>query len=133
MSYQIRVAGSIVLSRTPARRGVTKKLALPYQRAVGKTSERVLAKGIDTADEVAPQKAVSMKQPCTYAIHFTDGAEMDSLTLDGAMRAIAIHHRVKCRDLITDTTEEKILVWLHPGESSVAEVIVPRGTAATMP
>ena len=68
-----------------------------------------------------------------YAIHFTDGAEIDSLTLDGAMRAIAIRHQVKCGDLITDTTEEKILVWLHPSESPIAEVIVPRRTAATMP
>ena len=68
-----------------------------------------------------------------YAIHFTDGAQMDSLTLDGAMRAIAIRHRVKCRDLSTDTTEEKISVWLYPSESSIAEVFVSHGTPRTMP
>ena len=59
-----------------------------------------------------------------YAIHFTDGVKMGSLTLDGAMRLIAIRHRVMCRDLITDTTEEKISVWFYPSESSIAEVIV---------
>jgi hypothetical protein len=68
-----------------------------------------------------------------YAIHFTDGVKMGSLTLDGAMRLIAIRHRVMCRDLITDTTEKKISVWLYPSESSIAEVIVSGGTATTMP
>jgi hypothetical protein len=58
-----------------------------------------------------------------YAIHYTDGAKMDSLTLDGAMRLIAFHHRVTPTDLITDTTEERILVWLYLGESTIAEVI----------
>ena len=59
-----------------------------------------------------------------YAISFTDGVKMGSLTLDGAMRLIAIRHRVMPRDLTTETTVEKILVWLHPGESVIAEVIV---------
>ena len=58
---------------------------------------------------------------------------MGSLTLDGAMRLIAIRHRVMCRDLITDTTEEKISVWLYLGDSSIAEVIVSGGAATTMP
>lgn len=49
---------------------------------------------------------------------------MDSLTLDGAMRLIACRHRVTRRDLITDTTEEKISVWLYAGERSIAEIIV---------
>ena len=58
---------------------------------------------------------------------------MDTLTLEGAMRAIAIRYRVKCKDLSTDTTEEKISVWLYPSEISIADVIVSRGTATTMP
>ena len=49
---------------------------------------------------------------------------MDSLTLDGAMRVIAYRHRVTLGDLTTDTTEEKISVWLYPGERFIAEVIV---------
>ena len=49
---------------------------------------------------------------------------MDSLTLDGAMRLIACRHRVTRENLITDTTEEKISVWLYPGEISIAEVFV---------
>ena len=56
---------------------------------------------------------------------------MGSLTLDGAMRLIACRHRVKCRDLITDTTEEKISVWLYALESSIAEVTVSGGTGTT--
>jgi hypothetical protein len=58
-----------------------------------------------------------------YAIHYTDGAKMDSLTLDGAMRLIACRHRVTPADLVTDTSEERILVWLYHGESTIAEVI----------
>lgn len=54
---------------------------------------------------------------------------MDSLTLDGAMRLIACRHRVTRRDLITDTTEEKISVWLYAGERSIAEIIVSSTTA----
>ena len=54
---------------------------------------------------------------------------MDSLTLDGAMRLIACRHRVTRRDLITDTTEEKISVWLYPGERFIAEVIVSASPA----
>jgi hypothetical protein len=38
-----------------------------------------------------------------------------------------------CRDLITDTTEEKISVWLYLGESSIAEVVVSGRAATTMP
>jgi hypothetical protein len=66
-----------------------------------------------------------------YAIHYTDGAKMDSLTLDGAMRLIACRHRVTRRDLITDTTEEKISVWLYAGERSIAEIIVSSGPLKT--
>lgn len=57
---------------------------------------------------------------------------MDCLTLDGAMRVIAYRHRVKRDDLITDTTEDKILVWLYPGEISIAEVFLSSVTATTM-
>ena len=67
-----------------------------------------------------------------YAIHYTDGAQLDSLTLDGAMRLIACRHRVMRRDLITDTTEEKISVWLYAGERPIAEIIVSSATATTM-
>lgn len=63
-------------------------------------------------------------------IHFTDGSKLDSLTLDGAMRLIAYRYRVKSSELITDTTEEKISVWLYPDESPIAEVFVSRVMAA---
>jgi hypothetical protein len=42
------------------------------------------------------------------------------------MRVIASRHRVGRADLITDTTEEKIVVWLYSGEISIAEVFVSR-------
>jgi hypothetical protein len=54
---------------------------------------------------------------------------MGCLTLDGAMRVVAFRHRVTPRDLITETTLEKILVWLDPGECTIAEVIFPRARA----
>jgi hypothetical protein len=63
-------------------------------------------------------------------IHFTDGSKLDSLTLDGAMRLIAYRYRVKSSELITDTTEEKISVWLYPDEIPIAEVFVSRVMAA---
>jgi hypothetical protein len=50
------------------------------------------------------------------------------LTSNGAMRVIAFRHRVTPADLITDTTEERILVRLYPGENTIAEVI-----ASTLP
>jgi hypothetical protein len=59
-----------------------------------------------------------------YAIHFTDGPKMDSMTLEGAMRLIAYHYRVRRTDLITDTTEEAISVWLYARETPIAEVLV---------
>jgi hypothetical protein len=68
----------------------------------------------------------------TYAIHFTDGSKMACLTLEGAMRVIAYRHRVGRDDLITDTTEEKVVVWLYPGEISIAEVFVSSVTATTI-
>jgi hypothetical protein len=57
---------------------------------------------------------------------------MDVLTLDGAMRVIAYRYRVRRGELITDTTEEKISVWLHPGEIPVAELFVSGAMAATI-
>ncbi len=57
---------------------------------------------------------------------------MDCLTLEGAVRMIAFRHRVRRGDLITETTEEKILVWLYPGETSIAEVFVSSVTDTTM-
>jgi hypothetical protein len=68
-----------------------------------------------------------------YAIHFTDGLKMDCFTLEGAMRVIASRHRRGRGDLITDTTEEKIVVWLYSDEISIAEVFVSSATATTMP
>lgn len=62
--------------------------------------------------------------PVRYAIHFPDGTKMDALTLDGAMRMIAYRYRVSCDELVTDTTEEKISVWLHRNEIQIAEVFV---------
>jgi len=57
---------------------------------------------------------------------------MDCLTLEGAMRVIACRHRVRRGYLITESTEEKILVWVYPGEISIAEVFVSSVTATTM-
>ena len=57
---------------------------------------------------------------------------MACLTLEGAMRVIACRHRVGRGDLITDTTEEKVVVWLYPGEISIAEVLVSSLTATTV-
>jgi hypothetical protein len=68
-----------------------------------------------------------------YVILFTDGCKIDCLTLEGAMRVIASRHRVGRGDLITDTTEEKILVWLYRGEIPIAEVFVSTVRATTMP
>jgi hypothetical protein len=66
-----------------------------------------------------------------YTIHFSDGFKMDCLTLEGAMRAIASRHRVRRGDLITDTAEEKIVVWLYSDEISIAEVFVSSVTPTT--
>ena len=59
-----------------------------------------------------------------YAIHFADGSEMGCLTLDGAIRLIALRYQARRSELITDTTEKKISVWRHPSEIPIAEVIV---------
>jgi hypothetical protein len=66
-----------------------------------------------------PSKTVS------YGIHFSDGSKLDSFTLEGAMRLIALRYRVKRVELITDTTEEKISVWMYP-DTPIAEVFIPR-------
>jgi len=68
-----------------------------------------------------------------YAIHFTDGSKIDCLTLEGAMRVIASRHRVRRGDLITDTTEEKILVWLYPRQMPIAEIFVSSVRSKTVP
>ena len=73
-----------------------------------------------------------LKGNVRYAIHFTDGFKMDCLTLEGAMRVIASRHRVGRSDLITDATEEKVVVWLYSGEISIAEVYISSATATTM-
>jgi len=57
---------------------------------------------------------------------------MACVTLEGAMRVIACRHRVERDDLITDTTEEKVAVWLYSGEISIAEVFVSSVTTTTM-
>jgi hypothetical protein len=46
------------------------------------------------------------------------------LSSDGALRVIAYRHRVATADLVTDKTEERILVWIYPGENAIAEVII---------
>jgi hypothetical protein len=63
-----------------------------------------------------------------YTINFSDGVKKDCLTSEGAIRVIAFRQRVTPADLITDTSEERILVRLHPGENTIAEVI-----ASTLP
>ena len=72
----------------------------------------------------APQTRVR-ENTVMYAIHFTDGTKMDCFTLDGAMRMIAYHYRVRRGELVTDTTEEKISVWRYPSEIPIAEVFRP--------
>jgi hypothetical protein len=48
--------------------------------------------------------------------HFSDGARKDCWSSDSALRLIAYRHRVAVTDLVTDRTEERILVWIYPGE-----------------
>jgi hypothetical protein len=62
--------------------------------------------------------------PLRYAIHFSDGARTDCWSSDSALRVIAYRHRVALTDLVTNRTEERILVWIYPGENSIAEVII---------
>jgi hypothetical protein len=66
-----------------------------------------------------------------YAIHFADGSEMRCLTLDGAIRVIAHRYRARRNELITDTTDTKVSVWLHPREIPIAEVLVSNVMAET--
>jgi hypothetical protein len=66
-----------------------------------------------------------------YDIHFADGSKMGSLTLDGAIRLIAHHYRARRSELITDTTEKKVSVWLHPREIPIAEVFLSSVMAET--
>jgi hypothetical protein len=66
-----------------------------------------------------------------YAIHFADGSEMGCLTLDGAIRVIAHRYRARRSELITDTTESKVSVWLHPREIPIAEVLISSVMAET--
>jgi hypothetical protein len=75
---------------------------------------------------MAPPHTASSSKPgdLRYAIQFRDGARTDCLSSEGALRVIAYRHRVAPADLITDKTEEKILVWIYPGENTIAEVIV---------
>jgi hypothetical protein len=40
---------------------------------------------------------------------------------------IAYRHRVKLAELVTDKTEEKIVVFIYPGENIIAEVIISAG------
>ena len=56
---------------------------------------------------------------------------MGSLTLDGAIRLIAHRYRARRNEMITDTTEEKISVWLHPDEIPIAEVFLSSVIAKT--
>ena len=62
-----------------------------------------------------------------YVVHFTDGARTECLSSDSALRVIAYRHRVKLAALVTDKTEERIVVWIYPGENIIAEVIISAG------
>jgi hypothetical protein len=60
-----------------------------------------------------------------YAIHFNDGVSKECSSSDAALRLIAYRHRVAPCDLVTDKTEERILVWIYPGgEDTIAEVLI---------
>jgi hypothetical protein len=59
-----------------------------------------------------------------YAIHFSDGVSKECSSSDAALRLIAYRLRVAPSDLVTDKTEERILVWIYPGEDTIAEVII---------
>jgi hypothetical protein len=59
-----------------------------------------------------------------YAIHFSDGVSEECLSSDAALRLIAYRLRVAACDLVTDKTEDRILVWIYPGEDTIAEVII---------
>jgi hypothetical protein len=67
---------------------------------------------------------MTLSRPLRYAIHFSDGVRKDCLSSDGALRIIAYRHRVTPAALVTDKTEKRILVWLYPGENTIAEVII---------
>ena len=56
---------------------------------------------------------------------------MGCLTLDGAIRVIALRYRARRSELITDTTESKVSVWLHPREIPIAEVLISSVMAET--
>ena len=56
---------------------------------------------------------------------------MGCLTLDGAIRVIAHRYRARRSELITDTTESKVSVWLHPREIPIAEVLISSVMAET--
>jgi hypothetical protein len=62
-----------------------------------------------------------------YVVHFIDGARTECLSPDSALRVIAYRHRVKLAALVTDKTEERIVVWIYPGENIIAEVIISAG------
>jgi hypothetical protein len=59
-----------------------------------------------------------------YAIHFSDGVSTECSNSDGALRMIAYRHRVAPAELVTDKTEGRILVWIYPGEDTIAEVVI---------
>jgi|GEM_PF-3272586 len=66
-----------------------------------------------------------------YAIYFSDGACQECSSSDGALRVIAYRHRVAPASLITEKTEERILVWIYPSEDTIAEVLISaEGSAA---
>jgi hypothetical protein len=59
-----------------------------------------------------------------YVVRFTDGARTECSSSDAALRVIAYRRRVTLADLVTDKTKERIVVWIYPGENSIAEVTI---------
>ena len=59
-----------------------------------------------------------------YVVYFTDGTRTACPSSDSALRVIAYRHRVKLVNLVTDKTNERIVVWIYPGENIIAEVII---------
>ena len=62
-----------------------------------------------------------------YVVHFTDGVRTECSSSHGALRVIAYRHRVTLADLVTDKTQERIVVWIYPGENIIAEVTISAG------
>lgn len=67
----------------------------------------------------------------SYNTNFSDGTNsVNSSSLDGALRVVANRYSKQVSDLVTDTNEDRTLVWLDEasaendnGAKAVAEIV----------